>query len=97
MSSSMANARFVTGSIMRHVVVMTLTSAVGLMALFLVDLADLYFLSLLNKTEITAAIGYAGTLGFANLSISIGIGIAAVALVARQLGAGNADKARDYA
>ena len=31
--------RFVTGSIMRHVVVMTLTGALGLMAMFLVDLA----------------------------------------------------------
>jgi putative MATE family efflux protein len=97
MSDVTANARFVSGSIMRHVVVMTLTGAVGLMSLFLVDLADLYFLSLLNKTEITAAIGYAGTISFANLSMSIGIGIAAVALVARQLGAGNVERAREYA
>jgi putative MATE family efflux protein len=91
------SARFVTGSIMRHVVVMTLLSAIGLMSLFLVDLADLYFLSLLNNSEVTAAIGYAGTIGFANLSISIGIGIASVALVARQIGAGNRERAKDYA
>ncbi len=82
---------------MRHVVNMTLLGALGLMSLFLVDLADLYFLSLLNNNDITAAIGYAGTIGFANLSISIGIGIAAVALVARQLGAGNTERARDFA
>ena len=48
-------ARFVTGSIMRHVVIMTFTSALGLMAMFLVDLADLFFLSLLNQTEVAAA------------------------------------------
>ena len=30
---------------MRHVVVMTLTGALGLMSLFLVDLIDLFFLS----------------------------------------------------
>ena len=90
-------ARFVTGSIMRHVVVMTMTGAIGLMALFLVDLADLFFLSLLGDTAITAAIGFAGTIAFANLSLSIGLGIAAAALVARSLGAGNTDEARRYA
>ena len=90
-------ARFVTGSIMRHVVVMTLTGAIGLMALFLVDLADLFFLSLLGDTAITAAIGFAGTIAFANLSLSIGLGIAAAALVAKNLGAGNSEDARRYA
>lgn len=90
-------ARFVTGSTMRHVIVMTLTGAFGLMALFLVDLVDLFFLSMLNQTEVTAAIGYAGTIVFSNLSISIGSGIAAAALVARNLGAGQADRARDFA
>ncbi len=93
----MTEARFVTGSTMRHVVIMTFTGALGLMALFLVDLADLFFLSLLNQTEITAAVGYAGTIVFANLSISIGSGIAAAALVARNLGAGQPDRARDFA
>jgi putative MATE family efflux protein len=92
-----ASARFLSGSIWQHVVVMTLTGAVGLMSLFIVDLADLYFLSLLNNTEVTAAIGYAGTVGFANLSISIGIGIASAALVARNLGAGQPERAKDFA
>jgi putative MATE family efflux protein len=82
---------------MRHVVTMTLTGAVGLMALFLVDLADLYFLSLLNDTSVTAAIGFAGTISFANLSMGIGIGIASAALVARNLGAQNPERARDLA
>lgn len=95
--SANPTARFLSGSIMRHVVIMTLTGAVGLMSLFLVDLADLYFLSLLQDTNVTAAIGYAGTIGFANLSISIGIGIASAALVARNLGAGNVDRAKDFA
>ncbi len=82
---------------MRHVVVMTMTGAIGLMALFAVDLADLYFLSLLNDTNVTAAIGFAGTIAFANLSMGIGIGIAAAALVARNLGARNPERARDFA
>ena len=92
-----AGARFLTGSTMRHVAVMTLTGAIGLMAMFSVDLADLYFLSLLNDTAVTAAIGFAGTLAFANLSISLGIGIATAALVARNLGAGDATRAREFA
>jgi uncharacterized membrane protein YedE/YeeE len=57
MSPSDTQARFVTGSILRHVVTMTLTGALGLMSMFLVDLADLFFLSLLKQTEVTAAIG----------------------------------------
>lgn len=93
----MTSPRFVTGSTMRHVVVMTLTGALGLMAMFLVDLADLFFLSLLNQTEVTAAIGFAGTIVFTNLSVSIGVGIAAAALVARNLGAGDSESARSFA
>ncbi len=90
-------AKFLEGSIMRHVVIMTLTGALGLMAVFMVDLADLYFLSRLGNTDITAAIGFAGTLSFANLSLSIGTGIAAAALVARSLGAKQTERAREYA
>ena len=90
-------ARFVTGSTMRHVIVMTMTSSVGLMALFLVDLASLFFLNLLGRTEITAAVGYAGTISFINLSLSLGLGIAASALVSRSLGAREVEKARRYA
>jgi putative MATE family efflux protein len=93
----MRAAPFVTGSTMRHVVVMTLTGAVGLMALFAVDLVDLFFLSMLNQTAVTAAIGYAGTVVFTNLSVAIGSGIAAAALVARNVGAGDMVRARQYA
>ncbi|NNE21523.1 MAG: MATE family efflux transporter [Rhizobiales bacterium] len=96
-SSSVQAARFISGSIMRHVMMMTLTGAIGLMALFLVDLADLFFLSLLDRTEITAAIGFAGTIAFINLSLSIGLGIAGAALVARNLGAGDKDSAQRFA
>ncbi|MFO1089122.1 MAG: MATE family efflux transporter [Hyphomicrobiales bacterium] len=90
-------ARFVTGSIMRHVIVMTLTSSVGLMSLFFVDLASLFFLSMLGRTEITAAIGYAGTVSFVNLSFNIGIGIAAAALVAQSLGRNEPERAKRFA
>jgi putative MATE family efflux protein len=95
--SQTPQAKFLQGSIMRHIVVMTLTSAVGLMAVFLVDLADLYFLAQLNDTNITAAIGFAGTIAFANLSLSIGTGIAAAALVARNMGMRDPERAKEFA
>lgn len=60
----MVSPRFVTGSLHRHIAVMTSTAALGLMAIFLVDLADIYFLSLLGETELAAAIGYAGSILF---------------------------------
>ena len=91
------SAIFLTGSIMRHVVVMTMTGAIGLMTMFGADLADLYYLSLLKDTNVTAAIGFAGILSFSNLSMSLGIGIAAAALVARNLGAGDAARAKEFA
>jgi len=96
-SAPTSEARFVTGSTMRHVVVMTFTGALGLMSMFLVDLADLFYLSLLGKTEVTAAIGYAGTIVFTNLSLCIGTGIAAAVLVARNLGAKRPERARQFA
>lgn len=87
-------AHFVAGSTMRHVVVMTLTGSVGLMAIFAVDFLNLLYISMLGEAELAAAIGYAGALLFATTSLSIGFGIAATALVARALGAGRRDEAR---
>jgi putative MATE family efflux protein len=97
MSNNAVPAKFLQGSIMRHIVVMTLTGAVGLMAVFLVDLADLYFLSRLENSNITAAIGFAGTIAFINLNLSIGTGIAAAALVARNMGMRNPARAKEFA
>lgn len=90
-------AKFVTGSTMRHVITMTVTGSVGLLGLFLVDFANLYYISLLGEAELAAAIGFAGTLVFFNISISIGIMIAAGALVSRSLGEENRDQARSRA
>lgn len=90
-------AKFVTGSTMKHILVMTSTASIGLMALFLVDLADMYFLSLLGEIEIAAAIGYAGSILFFTTSVGIGLSIAASALVARAIGEGDTKKAKRYA
>jgi putative MATE family efflux protein len=90
-------ARFTTGSTMSHVVVMTFTSAIGLMAMFLVDLIDLWFITMLDIIEATAAIGFAGTIVFSNLSVGLGMSIAGGALVAQALGRGDEDGAQQAA
>ena len=79
----MRKAVFTTGSIPRHIVVMTSASAVGLITLFSVDLVDMYFLSLLGEEELAAAIGFSGTLLFFLTAVGIGLQIAMGALVAR--------------
>lgn len=93
-SPSHAPAKFVTGSLFRHILVMTATSSIGLVSIFLVDFANLFYISLLGKQELAAAVGYAGTIMFFSISISIGIMISAIALVSRALGAGERERAR---
>lgn len=87
-------AKFLTGNLFRHVSVMSLTASVGLMAVFIVDFVDMIFISMLGKAELAAAVGYAGAILFFTTSFGIGMAIAAGALVARALGAGDADQAQ---
>ncbi|MEM1299211.1 MAG: MATE family efflux transporter [Pseudomonadota bacterium] len=90
----MSTAKFTRGSTMRHVVVMTLTSSAGLLALFAVDALNLFYISLLGVEELAAAIGFAGTLQFFMISVAIGLLIAGTATVSRAEGAGDRDRAR---
>jgi MATE family, multidrug efflux pump len=89
-----AAPKFVAGSTMRHVVVMTATGSLGLMAIFVVDFLDLFYISLLGQQELAAAIGYAGTILFFMTSMCIGVSIAATALVSRALGASRREEGR---
>ncbi|MEL6201626.1 MAG: MATE family efflux transporter [Pseudomonadota bacterium] len=93
MSQKAEQGKFTTGSPMRHVVVMTMTASIGLVAIFLVDALNLFYISLLGEKELAAAIGYAGTLQFFLISTAIGMTIGAGALVSRHLGAGDRDEA----
>ncbi len=88
------SARFVTGSTWRHVIVMTLTNSVGLMALFLVDLIDLYFLNLLGEQEMAASVGFSAQLLFYITALSIGLLIAIGVLVSQRVGAKKIEAAR---
>lgn len=86
---------FVTGSTMRHVVVMTATGSVGLMAIFLVDFLSLLYVSRLGRPETTAGVGFATLVMFLSTSVNIGFLIAVSALMSKQIGAGNRSLARE--
>ncbi|HLD64529.1 MAG TPA: MATE family efflux transporter [Pseudomonas sp.] len=92
-----ASPRFVTGAPLRHVAVMSGTGAIGLIAVFLVDLINLFYISMLGQQSVAAAVGFAGVVGFFQLSFCIGLMIAIAAVVSRALGAGHADEARRIA
>ena len=89
--------RFVTGSLMRHVAVMAGTGAIGLVAIFAVDLINLLYISMLGEQAIAAAVGFAGVVGFFILSLFIGLLIGVTATVSRTLGAGQLAEARAQA
>ncbi len=91
-----SQAVFTQGSTMRHVLAMTAASATGLLTMFGVDMVDMYFLTLLGEQELAAAVGFAGTLIFFLVAVSIGLQIALGALVARSEGARRRDLASRY-
>jgi putative MATE family efflux protein len=82
---------------LRHVIVMASTGAIGLIAVFAVDLINLLYISLLGQREIAAAVGFAGTVGFFQTALSIGMTIGIGATVSRAIGAGLAGQARRVA
>ncbi len=96
-ATSAPPARLVTGSTLRHVVTMTGASAIGLVAVFAAEALSLLYVGLLGQRELTAAMGYAGTLLFFATSVAIGMSIAGSALTARALGRGHRTQANQIA
>jgi putative MATE family efflux protein len=87
-------AAFVTGSVPRHIFVLTGTSAIGLMAVFIGELISALYLGLLRDRDVLAALGFAASIVFFHVSIGIGLSIAATALVAPAVGANDMPRAR---
>jgi putative MATE family efflux protein len=83
----MSQPRFVTGSLLRHITTMAGTGAIGLVAIFAVDLINLLYISRLGESAIAAAVGFAGVVGFFHLSLFIGLLIGIAAVVSRLIGA----------
>jgi putative MATE family efflux protein len=90
-------AVFVTGSTLSHVLRVTITGSIGLMAIFTVDFLSLLYVSWLQNDNLTAAVGYASVILFFLTSTNIGFMIATSALAARRLGAGDKSGARRIA
>ena len=82
---------------MRHVAVMTATSSVGLMAVFVVDLLSLLYVSWLGRPEATAGVGFATIVLYLMISVNVGLMIAVTALTSRSIGAGDRADARRLA
>ena len=82
---------------MRHVIVMSMSASVGLLSIFIVDFIDLFFISLLGEAALAAAVGFAGTILFFNMSMTIGLMIAMSALAAQRIGRGEEEEARRIA
>ncbi len=92
----MSKPVFLQGSTMRHVLVMTGAATTGLVAMFAVDVVDMYFITLLGEQQLVAAVGFSGTLLYFLLSLGIGLQIALGALVARSEGRGDRPGAGEY-
>lgn len=90
-------AKFITGSTMRHVVVMTTTGMLGLSFMFLVDAVTFYWVSRLDVEAYLAAISYAWTLQFFTIAFGVALMIAAGAMVAHSLGEEDFEKAKSQA
>lgn len=93
----MAQGRFLSGSTMGHVVRMTATGAFGITFVFLVDAANLLWISQLGQPQLVAALGFAYAIQFFSVSSGVGLMIAATALVSRRIGEGDRPRARSQA
>ncbi|MEL0658450.1 MATE family efflux transporter [Psychromonas arctica] len=65
---------------------MALTNVIGLSVFFVVDLVDIYFISLLNQPLLLSAIAYAAAILFFTTSLTIAMMIANSVVVARLIG-----------
>ncbi len=90
-------AVFTRGSTLRHVLVMTATSSIGLMAIFVVELFSVLYISWLGDPGLTAGVGFASQVMFFAVSINIGMSIGVSALVSRAIGSGQRETARQLA
>lgn len=90
-------AKFLHGSLWRHIIVMTLSASVGMLSLFIVEFVDLFFIAQLGDNSLTAAIGFSSTITFFIVSVSIGMLIAAVALASQKIGAQQEEDAKRLA
>ncbi|MCF6302860.1 MAG: MATE family efflux transporter [Devosiaceae bacterium] len=94
--SGRRKAVFTQGSTMRHVIIMTSTAAIGMMAIFFVDAITLFYISKLNDPAQTAAVGRSGyVIGFL-IAVTVGMMIGSSVLIAKSIGQKKYDLAKRY-
>lgn len=86
----------VDGSIQRSLIRMTTPMIIGMLALFTFQLVDTWFISFLG-TESLTAISFTFPVTFTVMSLAIGLGIGASAVVAKALGSSQFEKAKEAA
>lgn len=79
-------ARFTEGSLAGHVLVMASASALSLLAVFLVDILTLVYVSRLQDQRLLAVVGLAKALSFVNGSFVAGVVIAAGVVLSERIG-----------
>ena len=94
-ATPLAQAKFVEGNLLRHIAVMSLTSSVGLMAIFGVDLINMIYISWLADADLTSAVGYGGAVMFFSTAFGIGLSVGVTVLVAKAVGARDMALARE--
>ncbi|MBT6533457.1 MAG: MATE family efflux transporter [Marinovum sp.] len=82
---------------MGHVLRMTLAGTAGITFMFLVDAANLFWISQLGDIQLLAAIGFAFAIQFFSISFGLGLMIAATAIVSKSIGQNQYDLARQQA
>ncbi|MDT3267444.1 MATE family efflux transporter, partial [Pseudomonas amygdali pv. morsprunorum] len=90
-------AVFTKGSMLRHVVFMTSTSATSLLSIFLIEVLTVVYIAMLRDDSLLAAFAVAKTLMFFLISMILGIAVAVSTTVSRSLGSGVPDQARRLA
>lgn len=71
---------YTEGSVFRHISSLAITSAIGMFAIMIADLVDMYFISILGQPSLAAAVGFTG------LGLFLGASIAVSTQVAQALG-----------
>lgn len=79
------SGKFTQGPVARHILVMTSTSALSLLAVFLVDILTLVYVAMLHDPLLLAAVGIAKVLIFANGAIAGGLIIAAASVLSARI------------
>ncbi|MFF7062633.1 MATE family efflux transporter [Pseudomonas sp. NPDC008258] len=79
---------FTQGAIGHHVLVMSSTSGLALLSVFLTDILTLTYIAMLHDEALVAAVGIGKTLALFNASLVAGIVVAAGSMISRRVGQG---------